>query len=170
MGLKLNVGVSRKVGQPDFGSLGATCNLELELDGTLLERDPAALQARIREAYQAAHQAVQDELARLTSKSPGTAVSTDSHPTRVAVPAGLGEQTAPSRSRWLRGSASNGSTGRSPKPATTKQIGAIAALARRAGLDLHDLLTQEYGVAQPEALTLAQASELIDRLRAEATS
>jgi hypothetical protein len=70
MGLKLNVGISRKVGQPDFGSLGATCNLELELDGTLLERDPPALQARIREAYQAAQQAVQDELARLTGQAP----------------------------------------------------------------------------------------------------
>ncbi len=32
MALKLNVGVSRKVGLPDYGSVGASCNLELEID------------------------------------------------------------------------------------------------------------------------------------------
>ena len=32
MALKLNVGVSRKVGLPAFGSVGASCHLELEVD------------------------------------------------------------------------------------------------------------------------------------------
>ena len=39
MPMKLNVGVSRKIGLPDYGSVGASCNLELELDSSLLERD-----------------------------------------------------------------------------------------------------------------------------------
>ena len=30
MPLKLNVSVSKKIGQPDFGSLGAVCGVELE--------------------------------------------------------------------------------------------------------------------------------------------
>ena len=34
MPLKLNVGVSRKVGLPDYGSVGASCNVEVELDST----------------------------------------------------------------------------------------------------------------------------------------
>jgi hypothetical protein len=63
--LKLNVGVSRKVGQPDYGSIGASCNLELEISSDLLERDLDGFQARARSAYVAAHQAVHDELARL---------------------------------------------------------------------------------------------------------
>ena len=37
MPMKLNVGVSRKVGLPDYGSVGASCNLELELDAGLLD-------------------------------------------------------------------------------------------------------------------------------------
>src|SRR6516165_10717983 len=65
MPLKLNVGVSRKVGLPDYSSVGASCNLELELDTALLEKDLDGLHARIREAYVAAHKAVHDELTRL---------------------------------------------------------------------------------------------------------
>ena len=65
MPLRLNVGVSRKVGLPDYGSVGASCNLELELPQDLLERDLEGFHARVRDAYVAAHQAVHDELARL---------------------------------------------------------------------------------------------------------
>jgi hypothetical protein len=35
MPMKLNVGLCRKVGQPDYGSLGASCNVEVELSGSL---------------------------------------------------------------------------------------------------------------------------------------
>ena len=55
----------RKVGMPDYGSVGASCNLELELDSGLLEKDLDGFHARVREVYVAAHQAVHDELARL---------------------------------------------------------------------------------------------------------
>ena len=71
MPLKLNVGVSRKVGLPNYGSVGASCNLELELDATLLERDLDAFHNQIRGAYVAAHQAVHDELARLQTLTDG---------------------------------------------------------------------------------------------------
>ena len=39
MPMKLNLGVSHKVGLPDYGSVGASCNLGLELDSDLLDRD-----------------------------------------------------------------------------------------------------------------------------------
>ena len=65
MPMKLNVGVSRKIGLPDYGSVGASCNLEMELDAGLLEKDLDGFHAQIRGAYVAAHQAVHDELARL---------------------------------------------------------------------------------------------------------
>ena len=67
MPMKLNVGVSRSVGLPNYGSVGASCNLELELDATLLERDLDDFHTQIRGADAAAHQAVHDELVRLQS-------------------------------------------------------------------------------------------------------
>jgi len=63
MPLKLNVGLSRKVGQPDYGSLGASCNLEVELDQSLVFDDLEGLHERIKNVFAACRQAVTDELA-----------------------------------------------------------------------------------------------------------
>ena len=42
MPLKLTVGLSKKVGLPNYGSLGATCGLEVELPSSALHDDPEA--------------------------------------------------------------------------------------------------------------------------------
>ena len=44
---------------------------------------------------------------------------------------------------------------------------AILAIARRQDADLDGLLRQEFEVERTEDLTIRQASELIDRLRAQ---
>jgi hypothetical protein len=62
--LKLNVGLSKKIGQPDYGSLGASCHVEVELDGSLLQADLEGFQERAMRAFAACRQAVTDELAR----------------------------------------------------------------------------------------------------------
>jgi len=69
--LKLNVGTNRKIGQPDYGSAGASCNLEVELD-TALFHDLDGAHHVIQRAYAACNQAVNDELTRLSASSSGS--------------------------------------------------------------------------------------------------
>ncbi len=64
MSLKLNVGVCKKIGQPDYGSLGASCNVEVELDQSLIFDDLDAFQERVTHAYTACREAVTEKLAR----------------------------------------------------------------------------------------------------------
>src|SRR3954462_15891273 len=68
MPLKLNVGVSKEVGLPESSSVGATCHLEVELESGLLD-DLEVFHERVRDAYVACHQAVNDELARLQGRT-----------------------------------------------------------------------------------------------------
>src|SRR5262249_34625176 len=162
MPLKLNVGVSRKLGLPDYCSAGASCNIEVELDSGLLQHDLGAFHAEVRAAFLAARQAVDDELIRLQSQ-----------PAPAGMPAtvsGHGRRNgAPPRTNGA--SARAGRThGQPPKRATPNQVKAIRAIARRQNADLGGLLVDEFGVEVPEDLTLPQASAVIDQLKSASES
>lgn len=177
--LKLNVGVSRKVGLPDYSSAGASCNLELEIDQQVLEHSPEEFQARVRSVYTAARQAVEEELAR--SLDPQSIRPSDPATNGQASPdvgpspdhnQGQPESHRNSRPRSDRGRGNSwfGSSrsGRGRQPASAKQVKAIYAIARAGGADLEGLLRDDYGVGRPEDLSLVQASQLIDQLQAAA--
>ena len=159
MALKLNVGVTRKVGLPDYGSVGASCNLEVEVDAALIDRDLDAFHARVRDVYVAAHQAVHDELARLQAPVEAPHDPPAPPPRRASngQSGGNGHADPPpaGRPRPLR-------------PATENQVRAIRSIASRQHADLDGLL-RDYGVGRPEDLSLKQASELIDALKTAAS-
>ncbi len=69
MPMKLTLGLCKKLGLPDYGSLGATCHLELELDQMLLH-DLDQFHQQVQDAYTACRQAVQDELSRERRETP----------------------------------------------------------------------------------------------------
>ena len=48
MPMKLNVGLCKKQGLPEYCSLGASCSVELELDSFLLRHDLAAFHDHVR--------------------------------------------------------------------------------------------------------------------------
>ena len=62
MTIKINVGVNKKIGLPDYGSAGSHCNIEVEADNSILE-DAGHFLQRVKDAYESARQAVEEELA-----------------------------------------------------------------------------------------------------------
>jgi hypothetical protein len=159
MPLRLNVGVSRKIGLPDYSSIGASCNLELELESGLLQNDLDGLHAQIRGAYIAAHQAVNDELDRLQ------ALPVRPSTTSEVTSSGKGHHNGPVARTNSVPTRGNGFHARASKPATAGQVKAIYAIARAQHADLEGLLRDEYAVDRPEDLSLADASKMIDQLK-----
>jgi hypothetical protein len=169
MPLRLNVGVSKKLGLPEYSSIGASCNLELEVDPMLIHNDLDGLHEQIRGAFVAVQQAVNDELARLQAQ-----VQTTPSLVSQALPSsGNGHRNgsevhhegSTTRSNGTSARA-NGTGRRPPKAATANQVRAIVTIARRQHADLEGLLRDEYGVERPEDLSLADASRFIDQLKA----
>jgi hypothetical protein len=71
MPLRTNVGVNRKVVDNNYGSRGASVNLEVELDSSLTQ-ELERLQERIRQVFRLAQQSVTEELARQTTGNDGS--------------------------------------------------------------------------------------------------
>jgi hypothetical protein len=61
MAIKINVGVNKKIGLPDYGSAGSHCNIEIEADNSILDNAEQFLQ-RVKDAYEVARQSVEKEL------------------------------------------------------------------------------------------------------------
>jgi hypothetical protein len=62
MPLKLNIAMSRKVGERNYGSRGATVGLEIEIDSSLVDQ-PRELHRRIARLFRLAKASVDRELA-----------------------------------------------------------------------------------------------------------
>lgn len=61
MSIRLNVGCCRKVGEANYGSRGASVNLEVEVDDALVA-SPSQLQQRLRQLFVQVREAVTEEL------------------------------------------------------------------------------------------------------------
>ena len=170
MPLKLNVGLSRKVGEPNYGSRGATVNLELEVDSTLAA-EPDRLQERIRELFLLAKASVDEEL----RGAPSSPNALGQHATGQAAD-NTRQQHANGRSGAARSangayrSNGNGRQSNNPPPATASQIRALHAISNRLGLTLETVLEDRFNLSDAATLTVAEASQLIDELNATNTA
>ena len=61
MPLKINVGLSRKIGEPNYSSRGGNVHFEAEVEATLV-RDPEELHQRIRDLFGLAEAALEEQL------------------------------------------------------------------------------------------------------------
>jgi hypothetical protein len=64
MPIKLSVGWSQKIGLPAYSSVGASCQIECELETTLLHGERDEFEAQVESVYSLCRQVVHDELAR----------------------------------------------------------------------------------------------------------
>ena len=161
MPMKLNVGLSRKVGEPNYGSRGASVNLELELDNSLVEQ-PKRLRERIRQLYQLAKASVDEEL-----NASGGLPSNGQHPTSDNHN-GHGIDRYRMNGNGSNNGANNGHTsnGHGPRQATSSQVKAIHAIASRNRIDVGRLVQDRFNVQRPDDLSISDASTLIDELKA----
>ena len=155
MPMKLNVGLSRKVGEPNYGSRGASVNLELELDSSLVS-EPERLRDRIRQLYQLAKASVDEEL-NGNGQQPGD----------------NGGDSSDGFDRYRVAGNGNGNghsgNGHGPRRATGSQVKAIHAIAGRNRIDVARLVQDRFSVQRPDDLSISDASTLIDELKAAQT-
>ena len=163
MPLKLNVGLSRKVGEANYGSRGASVNLELEVD-TAHVAEPGRLQERIRELFALAQQSINEQLHGASGAAPASPPATNVNGNHAG---DSSRRHTPPRSTSNGNGHSRGQQrGSTIPPATASQIRALHAIADRHKLNLVGVVNDKYGVGDPAALTIAEASALIDDLNA----
>jgi hypothetical protein len=136
MPIKLNCGLSRKVADQNYGSRGASINVEVEVESSLAD-NPTALKDRIRRIFGLVRDSLTEELN-------GTG-NGQARPNGASTGTGNG-QKAPARA------------------ATQSQIRAIGAIAKRLRINLDELLGQRFQVKRAQELSIKQASQLIDEL------
>ena len=139
MPMKLTVGLSKKLGESNYGSRGASIGLEVELDAGLLA-NPILLLEQIRQLYTLVRSAMTEELNRSKDL--------------------LG---APSSANGAA-SKSTAGNGRHNLPATKKQISALFTIAKNRNVDLKRMLEERFQIGKPDDLTIQQASLVIDEL------
>jgi hypothetical protein len=141
MPLKLNVGLSRKVGERNYGSRGASVDIEVEL-GSALVKNTGKLQERIRQLFALVRVSLSEELDGAGQHQAGASVNgTAAHASK--------NQPGPAAER----------------PATQAQVKALASIAQRQNLSLNELLQDRFHADKLEDLSLRHASQLIDELR-----
>ncbi len=144
---KVTVGLQQKIGQPNFGSIGASCSIEIHLDDDEAVR-PELLTSRVRQAFAQCRDCIAKELSHQGTSPTGDLPNRERRP--------IAQPRAPERSK---------SSDRTPRSATEAQVRAIRAIASKAGLSLASELENGFGVRNANQLTIAQASQLIDSLK-----
>ncbi len=142
MAMKINVGLQKKVGQPNYGSLGASCQIEFEMDSTILESNMDGFHDRVNGAFLACRQAVNLQLRQQESER------------AVESTTSIQKQLPERRPESQRSGT-----------VTPNQLKAIYGMARRQRIDPQKLVHERFDRYVPEDLTIREASDLLDELK-----
>jgi hypothetical protein len=155
MPTKVSVGLSKKAGLPNYGSLGASCHVELELDGRVLDVSPERFRQHVQRAYGACRKAVEEELARSVPSPAATLNAVNGNGQHTNGYAALERADLPYRNKR--------------RTATPGQVRTIHGIAGRRRIDLSPLLDR-LGVQNPDELSVIAASDLISELQSRSTA
>jgi hypothetical protein len=145
--LKLNVGLNRKVGEPNYGSRGGSVNMEVELDNSLMQ-EPERLRETVSRLFAMVRQSLEMEL------------GADSDCGRSGIePVAM---VRPEKQTLQEAITAQG------KLVTGKQLSFLQNLARTQRRDLQKECLEQFETF-PERLTSKQASQLIEKWRASLT-
>ena len=139
MPMKLNIGLNQKKGEPNYGSRGASFNVEVEVDSSVAI-DPKRLRERARALYAIARKAIDEEL--------GAAEAVE-EAIEVNGAVGVARQIS-----------TGGTT-----LATAGQVRAVFAICRSQELNPFELVQTRFGCKRIEDLSIREASCLIDELK-----
>lgn len=152
--LKLNVGFTKKVGEANYGSRGASVNLDVELESGVIG-DADRLKERIHLLFALAKASVEDELnghSQVANSRNGTTTTA----------AGTNGNGHVNENGHANG---NGRQRETIRKATASQVRAIHAIVDRQRLDLPALLQQRFGLNAAADLSITEASGLIDEIK-----
>ena len=141
MSVRVNVSFSKKLGLPNYSSLGASCSVEAEIDSSLMSGKLDRFQHHVQRLYGACSQAVVEELQRHRDGEHDIEITRNC----TAV--------------------SNGREHIAPRQATKSQVRAIQAIASQEDVDLAALLHERFGLDDAARLSISRASDLIDELK-----
>src|SRR5260370_34209584 len=117
--MKINVGLCRKIGESNYGSRGATVNLEIELDSSLVG-EPARLKERIRQLFALVRTSLAEELNGGNGNSHGQQPNGEAHPAN--------SQNGNGKGNGHSTGAQNGQRSGGRRAATQAQVKAIYAI------------------------------------------
>ena len=176
MSITITTGLSKKVGTANYGSLGASCTVSFEAGHDLLDSDLAGFHAKVKNAFIACRQAVQDELAREQQANGTTANDrTSTSNGQAAQPShngsngnGAGNNHVNANDANGNGSNGNGHRNGSGHPISEKQLTFIRQLAgsiKGLGVRRLDDLTAKMFSKPLADLSSLDGSGLIDTLK-----
>lgn len=154
MAVRLTVGLQKKIGLPDYGSLGASCSVEIEIDRSVFESN--GFQDRVNVAFNQCRRAVDEQLA--TAKNAPPVIDVES--TQV-----VKAQPPPQEPIQREPQGGNAAARAKPSPATQSQLRAIFGIARRLNLDPQQIVVEQFNLHTVDQLSIRQASQLIDQLK-----
>jgi hypothetical protein len=164
MNMKINCGLAKKLGTPNYGSISANCGVEFEVDAAVLA-DTEAFQRHVRNAYTACRDAIVQELARQQAGEPAANGTANGQPRNGSASPSAAHGAKPHNGN---GNGNGGRNGQHGSRASEKQIEYIRQLAKQiSGLGVRRLdgLAQKMFGKPLADLTTLDASGLIDCLK-----